>query len=492
MTLPDALYTVAQVRDIDARAMASGTPAIVLMQRAGAAALAVLRDRWPAARRIAVVCGPGNNGGDGYVLARLARDCGLEVQTLAASDPARLAGAAREAFEAFVGAGLVVAPFDARVLSRAEVVVDAFLGTGVKLPLRADAASVIAAINGCGRPVLALDLPSGLDADRGEASQAVHAAATVCFIALKAGLLVGDGPSCTGELHFDDLDVSIAADITPRARRLGSDVIRAALPPRPRAAHKAAFGRVLVIGGGVGMPGAVRLAAESALAVGAGLVTVASLPEHLLPIVGTRPELMFQALADASALPAAMASADVLAIGPGLGRDAWARGIFETALARRRPGQFLVLDADALNLLAAHPEIRRDADWVLTPHPGEAARLLGIDTATVQADRLAALDRLVAERGGVVALKGAGTLVGKAGEVTALCGQGNPGMAVPGMGDVLTGALAGILAQCRDPWLAAKAAVQAHALAGDQVAAAGERGVLAGEVIQALRSAVNA
>lgn len=240
------------------------------------------------------------------------------------------------------------------------------------------------------------------------------------------------------------------------------------------------------------MPGAIRLAAESALQVGAGLVTVASLPEHLLPVVGARPELMFHALPDAGALPGAMAQADVVAVGPGLGRDGWAQAVFETLLAHRRPGQFLILDADALNLLAARSERLCDADWILTPHPGEAARLLGCETATVQADRLAALDRLVAERGGVIILKGAGTLLGTAGQVHALCRHGNPGMAVPGMGDVLTGALAGILAQCRDPWLAARAAVQAHALAGDRVARDGERGVLAGDVGRALRAVVNA
>ena len=492
MSLPDALYSVAQVRDIDARAIAAGTPAYELMQRAGAAALRMLVARWPAAQRIAVVCGPGNKGGDGYVLARLLRQSRYNVDVLAVADPSGLQGPAREAWEAFSAAGNAARAFDAAVLSQADVVVDAFLGTGLRLPLRETAAAVVAAINACGRPVLSLDVPSGLDADRGDASQAVRAAATVSFIALKTGLLVGDGPSCTGELGFDSLAVQIPPDVMPRAACIGSDVIRAALPARPRNAHKAACGRVLLVGGGAGMPGAVRLAAESALQVGAGLVTVASLPEHLLPVVGARPELMFHALPNADALPAALAQADVVAVGPGLGRDAWAQAVFETLLAHRRLGQFLILDADALNLLAARSERLGDADWILTPHPGEAARLLGCETATVQADRLAALDRLVAERGGVIILKGAGTLLGTAGQVHALCRHGNPGMAVPGMGDVLTGALAGILAQCRDPWLAARAAVQAHALAGDRVARDGERGVLAGAVGRALRDTVNA
>jgi ADP-dependent NAD(P)H-hydrate dehydratase / NAD(P)H-hydrate epimerase len=494
MALPVALYCVAQVREIDARAVAAGTPGYTLMQQAGEAALRVLRERWPAVRRIAVVCGGGNNGGDGYVLARLARAAGLEVSVFAAADPQGLAGDARKAFEDLRASGLGAQPFAPAALPAAEVVVDAFLGIGVRLPLRAAATAVVAAMNHCGRPVLALDVPSGLDADAGVADAAVRAEATVTFVALKTGLFVGDGPSCTGRVYFDALGLAPPA-CAPRLERLTDAVIAAALPPRPRNAHKASFGRVLIIGGGAGMPGAVRLAAEAALRVGAGLVTVASLPEHLAPILGGRPELMFHALAHPGADPAGLQErlqqADVVAIGPGLGRSDWARALLEQVLRHRPAAQPLVVDADALNLLAERGEGLRSAHWILTPHPGEAARLLGQSAAEVQADRLAALQRLQRQRGGVIVLKGAGTLIASPGQVASLCERGNPGMAIPGMGDVLTGAIAGIVAQCRDAPLGTRAAVLAHATAADALAASGQRGLLAGDVSQALRRAVN-
>jgi hydroxyethylthiazole kinase-like uncharacterized protein yjeF len=242
-----------------------------------------------------------------------------------------------------------------------------------------------------------------------------------------------------------------------------------------------------VVGGGPGMPGAVRLAGEAALRVGAGLVTVASLPNHLAAVTGSRPELMFCALHEAADLVAAMAAADVIAVGPGLGQDAWAGQMLEALLVNRRPGQRLVLDADALNMLASSSSGRRLDDWVLTPHPGEAARLLGVEVADVQQDRLAALRSLGERYGGVIVLKGAGTLIGASGEVPRLCTQGNPGMSVPGMGDVLTGAVAGFLAQCERPFDATAAAVYAHGVAGDHCARAGLRGMLAQEVAQELR-----
>ena len=490
MALPVALYSVAQVRDIDARAIAAGTPGYTLMKRAGEGALRVLRSRWPTALRIAVVCGGGNNGGDGYVLARFAQAAGLAVTVLAASDPQQLRGEARQARDELSASGIAIHHFNAAALRDAEVVVDALLGVGAQLPLRPAAAAVVEAMNGCGRPVLALDVPSGLDADRGVAAQAVRADATVTFIALKTGLFVGDGPECTGSLYFDALEVQVPTP-RPRLQRLTDQDIAQALPRRPRNAHKSSFGRVLVIGGGTGMPGAARLAAEAALRVGAGLVTVASLPEHMAPIVGGRPELMFHGLTEPAPLRDLVPQSDVVAIGPGLGRSPWARDLFEAVLRYRTPTQPLILDADALNLLAERDDKPRSDHWILTPHPGEAGRLLGITAGEVQANRLAALEHLANRRGGVIVLKGAGTLIASPGTVSSLCERGNPGMAIPGMGDVLTGAIAGILAQCRDPGLATRAAVMAHAGAGDALARNGERGLLAGDVARELRNWVN-
>src|SRR5690606_23555505 len=226
------------------------------------------------------------------------------------------------------------------------------------------------------------------------------------------------------------------APIEPALRRLTYDSLAEVLTPRPRQSHKGQFGRVLVLGGGPGMPGAVRLAAEAALRVGAGLVTVASLPEHLPAVIGSRPELMFRAVRDGCDVAQAMAGADVVAVGPGLGQDAWAGRLLAAVIESRQPGQRVVADADALNLIASDHTLQRLDDWVLTPHPGEAARLLGINTADVQYNRLAALRALCAQRGGVIVLKGAGTLIGAEGQVPRMCDHGNPGMSVPGMGDV--------------------------------------------------------
>jgi NAD(P)H-hydrate epimerase len=319
----------------------------------------------------------------------------------------------------------------------------------------------------------------------------VRADVTLTFIALKSGLYSGAGPEYAGQVQCDELDIAPPPGAVPMLHRLEDGCILRALPRRPRAAHKSDFGRILVVGGGSGMPGAVRLAAEAALRVGAGLVTVASRPEHLATIVGPCPELMFAPLPDVTPLPTLVDAADVVVLGPGLGRTAWSQLVFDAVLAHSREGQALLLDADALNLLAADAEPRRHDGWILTPHPGEAARLLGISPAQVQADRLDALARLVAARGGHVVLKGAGTLIGSDGAVPQICERGNPGMAIPGMGDVLSGTIAGILGQCSDVRLAVAAGVFAHASAGDAVARAGERGILATDVIRELRNWIN-
>jgi ADP-dependent NAD(P)H-hydrate dehydratase / NAD(P)H-hydrate epimerase len=410
------------------------------------------------------------------------------VQVLLVGAVGAIRGEAANALRDLPAAGLEVQAFEAARLAGSDVVVDALLGIGVRSPLQPAWREAIEAINRSGAEVLSIDVPSGLDPDSGEALPAVRATATVTFLGLKQGLFLGEGPEHAGEIDFDDLGaVTGPTSAAQSLNLLDSASIQRALKPRPRASHKGLFGRVLIIGGGAGMAGAVRMAAEAALRVGAGLVTVASRPEHLDVIVGARPELMFKAVENAAALLPALEQADVIAIGPGLGRGPWAEELLRAVLQGARAGQSLVLDADALNLLAAGGELRRD-DWILTPHPGEAARLLGTSTAAVQSGRLEALRQLTATRGGIVVLKGASTLVGREGDVPRLCTGGNPGMAVPGMGDVLTGAIAGLIAQGGDAFAATCAAVQAHAMAGDQCAQNGVRGVLALEVATQLRA----
>jgi hydroxyethylthiazole kinase-like uncharacterized protein yjeF len=496
MSAASLLYSAAQVRALDAHAIAQGTSGYTLMKRAGEAALRALRSRWPRALEIAVVAGGGNNGGDGYVLARFAQAAGLSVTVLAVTAAEQLGGDARSAWQDFRASGGQVLPYAASLLARADVIVDALLGTGLTSAVRSPMKEAIQAINACGRPVFALDLPSGLNADNGAVmGAAVRADCTISFVALKTGLFLGDGPEYAGRLLFDDLEVAAPpeARFTALLERLGEGEIARALPSRRRQANKGDFGRVLIVGGGPGMPGAVRLAGEACLRVGAGLVTVATARDNLAAIAAGRPELIVHAVAHADELAALLEPADVVAIGPGLGRSEWAQALLERALAS---GKRLVIDADALNLLAAQRLIAPSGS-VLTPHPGEAARLLESSTELVQADRMAALRALTLRHpGAVIVLKGAGTLIGVShanapSPMPAICERGNPGMAAAGMGDVLTGAIAGILGQCRDPWLAARAGVMAHALAGDDLARERERGILALELADALNRWVN-
>lgn len=486
--LPAAVYTADQVRAMDAHAIERlGIPGYTLMTRAAEAALDLLVDSWPYTRRVLVLCGAGNNGGDGYVLARLARDAGLEVSVAAATAVERLGGDAARAHADYAAAGGRITAPGETAFEDCDVIVDALLGTGLDRPASGTYAQWITAMNASGKPVLAIDLPSGLHADSGAVlGVAVQAERTITFVGLKAGLYLGAGPDHAGVVAFSGLGVPpSAATAEPVLRRIREQQVAAALPERRRAAHKGDHGRVLIIGGGPAMPGAVRLAAEAALRVGAGLVEVAIWPGHAAAIVAGRPEIICHGVESAAEVRPLAAAADVVAVGPGLGQGDWASGMLEAALACGKP---LIVDADALNQLARSPW--RNTHWILTPHPGEAARLLGSTPAGVQADRRAAVRALAERYGGVVVLKGAATLVQGHGSPW-VCDRGNPGMATAGMGDVLTGVIAGLLAQAGDLEAAALAGVRIHAVAGDRAARAGQRGLIASDVIEQLRACVN-
>jgi NAD(P)H-hydrate epimerase len=504
------LYTAAQVRELDRRAIAGGISGFDLMCRAASSALAMLRQRWPAARRIAVFCGTGNNGGDGSVMAALALEAGFEVQVWWVGDEARVHGDAARAMAMARQAGVSIHRFEESIgaLSdvssgsvmgaphpafAADVIVDALLGIGLEGAPRALYRHAVRVINASGVPVLALDIPSGLCADTGRIfSEAVHADVTVTFIAAKQGLYTGQGPAVCGDVLLEELAVprQVIDTLLPACHRVTASRVRDCLPRRRRDSHKGRFGHVLVVGGNHGMGGAMLMAVEAAGRSGAGLISAASRPDHLAALLVRRPEAMFHAIHAPADLQKALASASVIVCGPGLGRDDWARAVFSACLAADLP---LVLDADALNLLAAEGSLLtlgRAAPVVITPHPGEAARLLGVDTARLQHDRFDAIRRLQVATGATVVLKGAGTLIATGAEVW-LAAVGNPGMASGGMGDVLAGIIGGLLAQGLSAEDAATCGVWLHGTAADHAAQDGERGLLATDLFLPLRRLVN-
>lgn len=492
MNLPEALYIATQVRELDRIAIEErGIPGATLMQRAGAAVFQLVRARWPRARRIAVVCGPGNNGGDGYVMARLAHAAGLTPVAMSVGATNKTKGDAASARKSCLSAGVQIHNFQADLLAGIDLIVDAMLGTGLEHEVSGEWQAAIAAINQSCVPVLAVDVPSGLHADTGRVmGAAVRAQATISFIGLKPGLFTGAGGDHSGEIFFNDLGVpsDIYARVSVLAQRLTEKSLQGLLPKRRRDMHKGEAGHVLVIGGDRGMPGAARLAGEAAYRAGAGLVILATHPDHASQISTARPELIVYGVASAEELRPLLTRADVIAAGPGLGQGEWGSALFGAALDTSIP---MVVDADALSGLAADPLMH--SDWILTPHPGEAARLLGMSTAEIQADRFAAIRELVASYGGVCVLKGSGTLVASLYDgVVAVCDHGNPGMASGGMGDVLTGTIAGLWAQGLSAADAANLGVWAHATAGDDAAAAaGEIGMLASDLFPFIRARLN-
>ncbi|MCP5145370.1 MAG: NAD(P)H-hydrate dehydratase [Gammaproteobacteria bacterium] len=484
-----AVLDVAAVRAVERKAIEHlNISGLSLMQRAGAAAWTTLRSRWPDARSVVVVCGPGNNGGDGYVVARHAAAAGMTVTVLEVGKPVA-SGDAAACRDAMLADGVMPLPFQNGSLPAADIIVDAIFGIGLARPPAGDFEAAIMAINAADAPVFAIDLPSGLNADTGATPGAVvHAACTQTFIALKPGLVTGHGPAVCGEIVNADLDIPAAGydGAAIAAHLITSTRIEQLLQPRQRVSHKGDFGHVLVIGGAPGFAGAALMSASAAARTGAGLVSVATHPDHAAQFLAAQPELMVHAVAEAGALRQLLPRATVIAVGPGLGQGAWARGLLATALESQLP---MVIDADALNLLAQQPGRRENR--VLTPHPGEAARLLGESTAQVQQDRLGAGRRLADRYGGTVVLKGAGSCITTSEGRTWICRAGNPGMASGGMGDVLTGIIAGLMAQRLGPDDAAIAGVWLHATAADCAAAAGERGLLATDLLPHVRRLVN-
>ncbi|MDX1539499.1 NAD(P)H-hydrate dehydratase [Arsukibacterium sp.] len=438
------LYRADSIRQLEQRAITrlGSDGGFILMQRAAAALLELLQQRWPAPRNILVYAGAGNNGGDGYLLAALARARGYEVRLCRHGDHSKLGETAQQAADAAENAGVpLVDDF-----AGAELLVDALFGIGLNRPLDKATCQLIQSINDSSTPVLAIDIPSGISADSGAAMPvAVKATATISFIGLKAGLLMQDGLEHCGELWLSPLQLaSELAGISPACCSLSGAEVNTLLPARPVNSHKGHFGHVLVIGGDYGFGGAAVMTAQAAVNCGAGKVSLYSRSEHISVMLSRQPEVMVSS-DDCGKL---LNTASVIAIGPGLGAKSWGQALMAQALATDKP---MLLDADALNFLAGlGPEqqqrIKRQ-NWVLTPHPGEAARLLNCSNKEIQQDRLAAVSQLQQRFGGVVLLKGAGTLIcDQQGEISLLA-DANPALASGGMGDVLSGIIAALLAQ---------------------------------------------
>ncbi|MDH5785281.1 MAG: NAD(P)H-hydrate dehydratase [Chromatiales bacterium] len=488
--LPYALYRAEQVRELDRLAIdyygISGTS---LMGAAGQVLFDEIRRSFPRARSIAVMCGGGNNAGDGYVTARLARQAGLTVELHHLVDPDELKGEARHACDEAIAAGVSMINYDGQTLDGWDLIIDALIGTGLNAPVEGVWREAIEQINGAATPVIAADIPSGLNADSGVAmGAAVRADVTVSFIGLKRGMFTADGPDHCGRLLFSDLGIphEVYDHIPGHAQRLDYEAVSAALGPRRCNSHKGDYGHVLVIGGDKGMAGAVHMAAEAAARSGAGLVSVATRAAHAAMISAARPELMCHAIEQPEQLTPLLNRATVVVIGPGLGQDNWGRTMLSRVLDCKLP---LVVDADAINLLAGEPYYHNK--WVLTPHPGEAARLIGCTTSEVQQDRFGAAASIAASYGGVVVLKGAGTIIEALGGEAGICSAGNPGMACGGMGDLLAGVIGALIAQGMGLEQAASVGVTLHGEAADRAAEQGERGMIASDLLPQIRRLAN-
>lgn len=481
------LYRVQQIQDLEKIAIQKfGISVDTLMYRAGKSAFAELRKRWPKARRIIVVCGKGNNAGDGYVVAYLAKIAKLKVKILQLVSYKDLKGAAKNAASKCQKLKIITKPFAKSELTDSDVIVDAILGTGLTGEISGKFRVAIGAINASKLPVLSLDVPSGIDADTGKVlGVAIYAKVTITFIGDKIGLFIGEVRDYCQDIVCNDLSLpkKILQMVPAYAEKLDLKEELKNLAPRKSTAHKGKFGHVLVIGGDYGMGGAVRMAGEAALRVGAGLVTIATKEKNVLVINAACPEIMAYGINTAKQLQLLLKKASVVVIGPGLGQTNWGKRLFDAVLKSKKP---LVVDADALNILSSRRKCKNN--WILTPHPGEAARLLNTETNLIQANRLTALQRIQKVFGGVSVLKGAGSLIAAKGEKIKVCDAGNPGMASAGMGDILSGMIGGFLAQDLSLFDAAKLGVLVHALAGDAVAAKqGRLGILALDLLPEVR-----
>ena len=493
--LPDNLYNVDSIVQLEQIAIKQfAIPAYTLMKSAGEAVFNVIQTKYPLCKNVLVLCGAGNNAGDGYVVARLAKQEGFNVRVISLIDPVSLKNEALLAYQDWLSvAENDVA--DESLINEADIIVDALLGTGLKRDVSGDWAQWINAANDSIKPVISVDIPSGLIADTGViAGHAIQAEVTVSFIGLKQGMFTAQANDVCGEIIFHDL--ALPDDVYSHVEadaRLIKTIDYSLLPKRKASSHKGKFGHVLIAGGNTGMPGAVILAAKAALRTGAGLVTIITASDNLVAISTAVPEAMVRTcdtgtIAEVFALSFAN-SVTHIALGMGLGQDDWSLEILRYCA---RLNKTMLIDADALNLIAQH-NINIKSALVVTPHPGEAARLLSqetpLDSADIQQNRFDAVKKLHLlfkdSESCVVVLKGSGTLIFD-GQTIKVCSLGNAAMAAPGMGDALSGIVIALLAQGIKVSDAAELGVCLHASAAQSVTRDKTRGLLASDVINEL------
>jgi NAD(P)H-hydrate epimerase len=522
--LPTTLYLADQVRELDRIAIHEyGIAGFELMSKAARFAFHAMIRYWPKTENILVLCGAGNNAGDGYVLASIAKKKGLNIRCITFSDPEKLSGDAKTAFLECLRTETEITSYQQlgpagfveilHSLPKDSVLVDALFGTGLCRAIEGDYLNAIQQVNerkacACVAKcplfnILAIDIPSGLNANTGQIlGDCLKADLTATFIGNKLGLMTGKGQHYCGTIVFDDLGVpdSVYSQLDAEAACPHLEELIHFLGPRASDSHKGKQGRALLVGGNHGFSGAILIGSQSCARLGAGLTSVITQPEHCSSVVLHQPEVMAHHSAVESASDLFKLS-DVIGIGPGLGQDLWAYQLLEQTLKQRC---YKVLDADALNLLAKHRELQEllDDSVVLTPHPGEAARLLETSTGAIEQDRLRSLKQLHEKFSCHIVLKGSGTLImhpkDAAKQTISVSRYGNPGMASGGMGDSLTGMLCAIIAQGLSAEKqmsfanAIELAVCLHSAAADKEAEKkGERGLLASDLAETARRLLN-
>ncbi|WP_017443728.1 bifunctional ADP-dependent NAD(P)H-hydrate dehydratase/NAD(P)H-hydrate epimerase [Gayadomonas joobiniege] len=487
--LPERLFTAAQVAHAEKMMQQNNQVDLYqLMKKAAVALFEVICACQAPHKQLAILLGKGNNAGDGLAVAQLALMAGWRVTLLPMPGCANWQGAAGQAYADLSSGGQWANPNDAD-FSQFEIVLDAVCGIGFKYEFSDEWRDILKRVNQAATCVVSADIPSGLNANNGYAvTGTLKASHTVTFLAVKPGLLTGDAKDYVGQIHFAGLDVQDEVVRYNRSyfHRLDFNQLKQSIPARAANSHKGDFGRVLCIGGDKGMSGAIRLAALGALRAGAGTVTVLTHPDNYGLVAGGQPELMVLAANGLTPqVKKQIEQADCILIGPGLNTGGFANGLMQYICGLP---QAKVVDADALNWLAANPQ--KQHNWILTPHPGEAGRLLKLTTARVQQSRFDVASEIQARYGGVCILKGAGSIVSNEYN-SAICTLGNPGMAAGGMGDLLAGICIALLGQKFSLQRAAEIAVCVHAKAGDLAARKGQRGMIASDLLPFVRQLLN-